>query len=33
MTVIVDEGRGHYPLSPADPAPVVELIVSKAAAH
>ena len=26
MTAIIAEGRGHYPTSPPDPAPVVEFI-------
>ena len=29
MTVIVDEGRGHYPMSPRDPGPVVEFILAQ----
>ena len=28
MTVIVKEGEGHYPLSPKDPKPVVDLIMA-----
>ncbi len=28
MTVIVKEGVGHYPLSPKDPKPVVDLILA-----
>jgi hypothetical protein len=27
MTVIVDEGRGHYPLAPRDPKVVADLII------
>ena len=26
MTVIVDEGKGHYPLSPRAPAPVIDIV-------
>jgi pimeloyl-ACP methyl ester carboxylesterase len=29
MTVIVDEGRGHYPTAPRDPKPVVEFILAR----
>jgi pimeloyl-ACP methyl ester carboxylesterase len=29
MTVIVDEGRGHYPTAPRDPKPVVEFILAQ----
>jgi len=29
MTVIVQEGRGHYPTAPLDPKPVVDFIVSQ----
>jgi pimeloyl-ACP methyl ester carboxylesterase len=29
MTVIVQEGEGHYPTAPKDPKPVVEFIVSR----
>lgn len=29
MTVLIDEGRGHYPTSPRDPEPVVAFIVSQ----
>jgi hypothetical protein len=29
ITVIVDEGRGHYPSSPVDAAAVVDLIVAE----
>jgi hypothetical protein len=29
MTVIVDEGRGHYPTAPRDPKPVVDLILAR----
>jgi pimeloyl-ACP methyl ester carboxylesterase len=29
MTVIVDEGRGHFPLSPRAPKPVVDLILAR----
>ncbi len=28
MTVLVDEGKGHYPTAPRDPKPVVELILA-----
>jgi hypothetical protein len=28
MTVIVDEGKGHYPTAPRDPKPVVDLILA-----
>jgi pimeloyl-ACP methyl ester carboxylesterase len=28
MTVIIDEGKGHYPTAPRDPNPVVELILA-----
>jgi hypothetical protein len=29
MTVIVDQGRGHYPSSPRNPGPIVEFIVAQ----
>jgi pimeloyl-ACP methyl ester carboxylesterase len=29
MTVILDEGKGHFPTSPRDPKPVVDLIVAR----
>jgi hypothetical protein len=29
MTVIVDEGKGHYPTAPRDPRPVVEFILAR----
>ncbi len=29
MTVLVDEGRGHYPTAPRDPKPVVEFILAQ----
>jgi hypothetical protein len=29
MTVVVDEGKGHYPTAPRDPKPVVELILAR----
>jgi hypothetical protein len=29
MTVIVDEGKGHYPTAPRDPKPVVDLILAR----
>ena len=29
MTVIVDEGKGHYPTAPRDPKPVVEFILAR----
>ena len=29
MTVIVDEGEGHYPTAPRDPKPVVEFILAR----
>jgi pimeloyl-ACP methyl ester carboxylesterase len=29
MTVVIDEGRGHYPTAPRDPQPVVELILAQ----
>ena len=29
ITVILQEGEGHYPLAPRDPRPVVEFVVTK----
>jgi pimeloyl-ACP methyl ester carboxylesterase len=29
MTVIVDEGKGHFPTSPRDPKPVVEFLIAR----
>ncbi len=29
MTVIVQEGQGHYPTAPKDPKPVVDFIVGR----
>ena len=28
ITILVDEGRAHYPLSPSDPASVLELLLT-----
>jgi hypothetical protein len=33
IKVIVENGKGHYPLSPEDPKPVVDFITSATASY
>ena len=33
ITVMIKKGQGHYPLAPANPQPVVDFIVTSAAAN